>query len=120
MFSLWWLLDSRHDKYVTEYKSLDFRQEIWVGNTHLDFSNVNNLIVTKFYETLKEVKVDKSMSTTEPLDTPTLREQEHEDEMGHLEMKKENPNRVGSKTQWSKCFGEEKVINFYKCYWGVK
>lgn len=37
-------------------------------------------MVVKFYETIKEVKVDKSMLRTEPWETPTLREQKHKDE----------------------------------------
>lgn len=37
-------------------------------------------MVVKFYETIKEVKVDKSTLRTEPWETPTLREQKHKDE----------------------------------------
>ena len=53
----------------------------WVVNIHLDFSSVQSLImVTKFYEIVKEVKVLKSISRLEPWDAPTVREQEREDE----------------------------------------
>lgn len=34
----------------------------------------------KFYEIIKEVKVDKRISRDKPWDILTLREQEHEDE----------------------------------------